>query len=252
MKRHIHILVGLLAVALAGSLAAQQRYETGKLAEPAPRQQAMAWLLQHTQITSDESLYGKLDAALEEALAGKKYDIWWQFGSELTKSGKPAWVCIRDREFFAFELTDTDARLLELSADAVRTSHIIRTTSPPDAPSFVLGRPQIRGGQLVDGRNPIHGSIAYDRLRPATGSFYLQVEYSVPGVATTQVTLIDAAINNSGNLEFEFQPINRADSENKPIVGLVPMFFRLYQTDDPKGDQRVAVSRAVGILVNIR
>ncbi|MBY0528203.1 MAG: hypothetical protein K2R98_32710 [Gemmataceae bacterium] len=173
------------------------------------------------------------------------------FGNELTRSKKPYLLYSFSGQFYVFELTDTQARELEISPRGNSYSTLSVNRDQRVAPSLVqIAKPSIDNARGIDGTKPLTGKVSLKLLNSLPANTAVRLCYSAGGSTSCLFHYLDNLPQKDGEVSFSFKPIN-AEREKK-VVGPLVVFIDLCTVRQVNGQVEIKVlGNTQGIMLEV-
>lgn len=220
------------------------------LAQDSAKDKAIQWMKDNNRWTPDAPIVVGFVKELEEVITGGK-DCQWSLGAGLTKAAKPFLLAWHSGQFFAIELTATQATALEIASMSrtMQRQGDARESGPPAEPLATLSAAEIKDAAALAPTQAITGKLSFrrERIQAEDVAIRLSFRRATRGTTSTveQWHYVAAQLVEAGEIDFQFQGI---ESDDGPVL----VFITLYAVPNPKeSTDRKAVSNTVAVVLNI-
>lgn len=221
----------------------------------AARDKIVAWIRANNKWGPDHAIVRDTSEQVDADI-GRVNNLTLTYGSGLTRSGRPCQLCVWAGQFFAFELTNDQAKALGTGPSSMSyttgTKQRDRRQTPP---AVIISKPGLRDAQNLDGKADVSGAVTFKASGPLPEKSAIRMSFEVGQSTTSRFQYLDGGLPADGKLlTFAFKGINadRAKGE-KDFAGPLVLFFDLCTVKEK--DQAVEVtilSNSVAGLVDVK
>lgn len=177
------------------------------------------------------SLLGSLDHAIP-----KQRMCTFTIGKLLTRSGKPFMVSCFGGELFAFELTDAQAKRLEVEDAMLVHSEALHVQShrPAANPVITIEKVVVDAAHELERAQPITGTLHYRSQQMLLRPLVVRVALEHPCRGSVMLYhYVHDLFPTQGEIRFRLRALDesyRPDPEQRPPRQATPLFFQIWTT----------------------
>ena len=234
----------------AAQLRARRENERKADPEKAARDRAVDWLRLNNAFGPDHKIVADQTAVIDRELAAGQ-NVQLTIGKGLVRSETPTFLCIWNGAFFAFPLTAEQEKTFDFPKFTV-------VKRPGNKSGWRLSEEKVQlydlkftGGDTVNGKEKLTGTVKSRRLNADRGHYALKVQYVLGESTVTGYHHLGEYLPKSeGEISFSFGPIL---SDKRPHKGPLPIFVELvtFATSARRGETAIA-SNTIGQLVIVK
>jgi hypothetical protein len=201
------------------------------------REVVAAWARAHCP---REDVQASLLRSLDHAIP-KQHMCTFTIGKLLTRSGRPFMVSCFGGELFAFELTDDQAKRLEVEDAMVVHSETLHVQShrPAAHPVITIEKVVVDAAHELERAQPITGTLHYRSQQMVLRPLVVRVALEHPCRGSVMLYhyvdyhYVDSLYPTQGEIRFRLRALDeyyRPDPKQRPPRQATPLFFQIWTT----------------------